>query len=509
MKKMCSFSCRGIAPAAIIIVLAIAVGIVTAVPGSAQTLFRQLSQDSYTNGSSQHQTEVEPGAFAYGSKIVTAFQVARISSGGGADIGWATSTDGGYSWTNGYLPGITQWQGGGPNSAASDAAVAYDAKHGQWLICSLPIGNYDTVAVNRSSDGLHWDNPIYVITNQDADKNWITCDDTPSSPYYGNCYVEWDNPDLGDVLYMSTSSDGGLTWGAPKTTAGRDYGIGGNPLVLPNGNVVVPFADFSGGMSSFMSTDGGQTWTSALSIASAPSHGEAGGLRSAGLPSAAIDGGGKVYVSWPDCSYESGCSANDLVYSTSTDGTHWSAKTRIPMDPIGSGVDHFINGMGIDIRTSGSTARLAMTYYYYPVSACGSSCQLFAGFTISNDGGQTWTRARQVSGAMQLSWLPQTFSGRMVADYVATVFAPGATGVARAYPLYVIAHQPTGGLFHQAVFTTANGFSLSEMTEPLFSSQGEKPIPGIQSDHPQRTYFDYDNQPPRVRQGEKPQPENR
>ncbi len=51
------------------------------------------------------------------------------------------------------------------------------------------------------------------------------------------------------------------------------------------------------------------------------------------------------------------------------------------MDPIGSGVDHFINGMGIDIRTSGSTAHMAMTYYYYPVSNCGNSCQLFAGFT--------------------------------------------------------------------------------------------------------------------------------
>ena len=102
--------------------------------------------------------------------IVAAFQVARISSGGGADIGWATSLNSGISWTNGYLPGLTQFEGGGPNSGASDAAVAYDAKHGQWLICTLPIGNFDTVAVSRSPDGIHWGNPIYVITNRDADR---------------------------------------------------------------------------------------------------------------------------------------------------------------------------------------------------------------------------------------------------------------------------------------------------------------------------------------------------
>ena len=77
------------------------------------------------------------------------------------------------------------------------------------------------MAVSRSPDGIHWGNPIYVITNQDADKNWIACDNSPTSPYYGNCYVEWDNPDVGDLLYMSTSSDGGQTWGSPKNTAGK------------------------------------------------------------------------------------------------------------------------------------------------------------------------------------------------------------------------------------------------------------------------------------------------
>lgn len=474
--------------------LGLAMGTFATVPSSAQSLFRQISQDSFTNGTSQHMTEVEPDAIANGPVIVAAFQVARISGGGGADIGWATSLNGGISWTQGYLPGLTQWEGGGPNSAASDAAVAYNAKFGKYLICTLPIGNnFDTVAVSRSSNGINWDNPIYVIQNQDADKNWIACDNSTTSPHYGNCYVEWDNPDVGDLLYMSTSTDGGLTWSAPKTTANSDFGIGGNPEVQPNGTVVVPFADFDGGMSAFVSTDGGGTWTGAVSIANAPSHGEAGDIRSAGLPSAAIDGAGTVYLSWSDCSFESNCSANDIVYSSTADGIHWTPKVRIPLDPIGSGVDHFINGMGVDIHTAGSSAHMAMTYYYYPVSNCGNNCRLIPGFSITSNGGQTWTAGRQLGNPMQLSWLPDTFSGRMVADYVATVFPAGG----RAFPIYALAFAPTGGLFHQAIYTSSYGYTLAEMTDQMMmSSAGEKPIPGIKSDHPMRQRGELDNIPP-------------
>src|SRR5258706_13797731 len=71
----------------------------------------KLSTDAFTNSSSQHATEVEPGSFAFGSTIIASFQVARISGGGGADIGYAISTDAGVSWTSGLLPGITTFQG--------------------------------------------------------------------------------------------------------------------------------------------------------------------------------------------------------------------------------------------------------------------------------------------------------------------------------------------------------------------------------------------------------------
>ncbi len=261
------------------------------------------------------------------------------------DIGWATSTNGGIAWTNGYLPGLTKWYPGqGSNyAAASDPSVAYDLKHGVWIINTIPIAGGVDVAVSRSKDGLHWDNPIFVSKPGDADKNWIICDNTSTSPYFGNCYVGWDNSaDPDDHLHRR--------WAHLERAEGHgggfDYGIGINPVVQPNGNVVVGFADYNGGMSAFMSTNGGQSWTAAISIANAPSHGEAGGLRSAGLPSTAIDGAGTVYVSWPDCRFESGCSANDIVYSSFQRRHPLELGVRIPIDPVGSGVDHFIHGYG-------------------------------------------------------------------------------------------------------------------------------------------------------------------
>jgi len=263
------------------------------VSSHAQVSLTQLSTDTFTDAPSQHDTEVEPGTFSYGSTIVTAFQVARIYGGGGADIGWATSTDGGATWTNGYLPGITIYAGG-TNSAASDAAVAYDAMHGVWLISTLPIGNNTSVAVSRSTDGITWGNPITVTGSAAADKNWIVCDNTATSPYYGHCYSEWDNTNNGDEILMSTSTDGGITWGAAQATAGQDFGIGGVPLVQPKGKVIVPILGFNGYVIAFTSTNGGQSWTKAVNVATYNSHAEAGSIRSAGLVSSAIDAAGKI-----------------------------------------------------------------------------------------------------------------------------------------------------------------------------------------------------------------------
>ena len=181
----------------VLTILTIAISLVVAAPANAQLV--KISTDSFHNSYSQHKTEVEPDTYSWGSTMVAAFQVARVADGGGADLGFSTTTDGGKTWAYGSLPGLTVNYKNGPNSAASDASVVYDAKHGVWLICSLPIGNAgNNVAVSRSTDGLHWDKPVMVDTSGGDDKNWITCDNNANSKYYGHCYAEWDTPEYRD-----------------------------------------------------------------------------------------------------------------------------------------------------------------------------------------------------------------------------------------------------------------------------------------------------------------------
>lgn len=453
-------------------------------PAHAQFTLLKVSRDTFTNNYSEHKTEVEPHIFAWGSTIVSAFQVARVHDGGGADVGFATSTDGGLTWVRGYLPGLTINYKNGSFTAASDPAVAYDAKHGVWLISTLLVQNNNPVAVatSRSTDGITWSNPFMVDQSGSDDKNWIVCDSWPTSPYYGNCYTEWDSPGLGGLIFMSTSTDGGKTWGPAKNTADHAAGLGGQPLVQPDGTVVVPIDGF-GGMISFRSTNGGQSWSSTSSISSQSFRGQDGGLRSPGLPSAAIDGAGKIYVVWPDCRFRAGCATDDIVMSTSTNGASWTPPVRIPIHGPKSTYDHFIPGLGIDPNTSGATAHLTMTYYYYPKANCGNSCQLYVGFTTSQDGGQTWTKGKYLAGPMSLSWLAPSQNGQMVADYQGVAYSNG-----NPFGVFAVAKAP-GNLLNEAMYTTTTPLVVSG-AEPYVSSAGEKPVPGVKSRYVWKYYDD-------------------
>ena len=464
---------RGNRSAFILSILAFAISLAVS-PVHAQLV--KISTDSFHNSYSQHKTEVEPDTYSWGSTMVAAFQVARVDDGGGADIGFATSINGGSSWTYGSLPGLTVNYKNGPNSAASDASVVYDAKHGVWLICTLPIGNSgDNVAVSRSTDGLHWEKPVMVDNSGGDDKNWITCDNNASSKFYGHCYAEWDTPEI----LLSTSTDGGLTWGAAKASGDQAFGSGAEPLVQPNGQVVVTF--LGNNMMAFTSINGGASWGSSFTIAPVNVFSN-GNVRSDSLPfpSTGIDESGKIYVVWSDCSFRKNCSTNDLVMITSSNGKKWTAPARIPIDPLTSTVDHFIPGLGVDRATSGKTAHLTSTYYYYPKANCdATTCRVHVGFTTSTDGGKTWTAGKDLgAGAMQISWLPASQNGPMLADYLSSSYVNG-----KAFGVFMVAKEPVDGLFNEAAYTTKNPLEASA-DEPRFSSRGEKPIPGIHANQP-------------------------
>jgi hypothetical protein len=421
--------------------------------------------DPYTNPSSQHATAVEPDTFAFGSTLVVVSQVGRFFDGGASSTAFATSTNGGNSFSSGPLPGLTDQAPfpGGPFDRTTDPVVAYDAKHDVWMVSSLgltdPGPDGAAVVVNRSTNGgKNWDLPVTVSAagpGADYDKNWVACDNNASSPFYGNCYHTWDDFGDGDRILMSTSSDGGLTWSAPAMTAKRWFGLGGQPAVQPDGTVIVVGANaFEKAIIAFRSTDGGATWGDEVIVSNARDHGVPGNLRNGPLPSSDVGSDGRVYTVWGDCRFNKGCKADDLVMSTSDDGVTWSDVHRVP---INDGGDHFIPGLGVK---PGTTGPLGLTYYFYDDPSCGSKlsspCELRVGYVQSNDSGAHWSNVQTLAGPFPVTWIADTSQGRMVGDYISTSWVGS-----QAFGAFSVADAPAGSVFDQQIYVPRGGVSAS------------------------------------------------
>jgi hypothetical protein len=410
----------------------------------------QVSSDPFTNQTSQHATEVEADNFSFGDTIVSAFQAGRFFSGGGASgIGFATSTDGGQTWSHGFLPHLTVFSSPpGPFGRATDPTVGYDVAHGRWLIATLACdpapGSCLTgtaITVSRSPDGLTWSDPVTVAAG-DQDHEWIACDNGPANPFFGRCYVAWADLTSG-VTATSSSNDGGQTWTPRASSTGL---FAPSAAVSSDGTLLV--VGVTGGQTSFYhanrSIDGGATFANATIATLVGTHGTTG-MRVTPAAVVDADGGGTFYVTWNDCRFRPSCSANDVVLSTSGNGASWSPVARVPIDPTTSGVDHFIPGLGVDRSTSGGTARVVATYYYYPDAACAlAHCRLQVGQIASSDGGASWGKPIKVyKHAMRPSWLANTNLGHMVGDYISSAFAGG-----KAVTVFAVAKRPshTGAL---------------------------------------------------------------
>ena len=416
-----------------------------------EVVARQLSRDQYRNPESQHATEVEPDSYAFGSTIVSVFQVGRIRDGAAANIGFATSRDAGRTWRSGLLPSLT------PNSTptgewlrASDPVVGFDALHGVWLAASLAVspGRESAIVISHSADGITWSAPVVatrsIARDLELDKQWFACDNWASSPFRGRCYLAYSDFRTNRIS-IQTSADGGLTWSAPigaPDNAGRDAmregSPGVQPVTRPNGDALVLYWD-GDQMSSIRSTDGGATFsrTNFIGRVEAPV-----GLnfRAFALPVAEVDGAGAVYLAWSDCLLHADCNGTDLMLSRSADGIAWSAPARVPTGPSRDRTHDVVPGLAADPDRSG---RLALSWYRLQP---GGGIDAF--FVRSANGGGTWTAPRRLNTeTMTRPWIAQTTLGPMLGDYISTSFASG-TPVA----VLTLASRPAAGRLDEAIY---------------------------------------------------------
>ena len=416
--------------------------LVDVVAGDCELVGRRLSRDPYTTADAQHETQVEPDSLTVGGTTVAAFQVGRRVDGAATNVGWATTADDGRSWRSGLLPGLTVASSpAGANARASDPVVAYDAAHGTWLISTLALEGATTrLAINRSADGRTWSPALVALEERSTegvsfDKNWAACDNTPTSAFYGRCYLVYTHSADRDMLAVTTSDDGGLTW-SPPVDLGARAGVGVFPAIRPNGDLVVVYLWQLGGFSiaSSRSTDGGATWAAPVRVADVSGECRVPNFRAFTLPSADVTSAGRVWATWHDCA-RAGASENAVFVSTSPDGVSWTAPTAITRSR-----NAVLPAIGVDARTG----RVAIAYMRSRTA--GIDVEL-----VESTGAATGFGApkRLSAQSMPLRWMPDTSSGRMLGDYISVHHASG-----RALVVWVLAGEPVGGRFRQAVYAT-------------------------------------------------------
>jgi hypothetical protein len=406
---------------------------------------RRLSRDPYTGGDGQHESEVEPDSFTFGRTTVATFQVGRIFAGAAMNIGYAVSTDDGLTWRSGLLPGLTEASvPAGVNERASDPVVAYDARHSTWLISTLALGSGVTrLAINRSADGSSWSPALNAAEESGAggeegiafDKNWIACDNTATSPFFGRCYLVYTHSAASDMLAVRWSDDGGQTWSL-GTDIGARPAVGVFPAIRPTGDLVVVYLHETGrsGIASSRSTDGGQTWAPPVRIADVDNGCAIEGFRAFPLPAAEADGTGRVWATWHGCESPS-VRGNAVFVATSTDGVSWSTPSVVTR-----GRDDVLPAIGVDA----STGRVAIAFMR--AAADGIDPML-----VESAGDPTrWGSPRRLSvETSAFTSMPRTTSGRMLGDYISVHYARG-----RPLVVWVLALPPVKGALRQAVYGT-------------------------------------------------------
>lgn len=425
-------------------------GLEDVVDADCEVVSRQLSRDPFES-LAQHQTQVEPDSFAFGSTIVTAFQSGRLVDGGAVGIGWATSTDAGRTWRSGVLQRVSE--------RVSDPVVAYDRLHRVWLIATLGAGeSASQLFVSRSVDGKAWSPPESVAAepNENYDKEWVVCDGWRSSRFQGRCYLAYLEVETREIR-IRRSSDGGRTWSAAVAAPVDSPALRGNgalPVVRPDGTLLVLFSVYGSTDANTdsvlvaRSVDGGMTFERARRIAALLTE-DVVGVRAPPFVSADVDAAGTVYATWADCRFASQCASNSIVLTTSRDGVVWTPPRRVPLGFPDAPVDRFVPALAVDPATSGARARVAITSYAVTQAQGCRYCELVDAFlVVSGDGGRTWRApARLNAESMRLDWIANTGLGRMLADYVSTSFVGG-----RPMSVLSLAGEPVGGEFRQAIF---------------------------------------------------------
>jgi hypothetical protein len=407
----------------------------------------------------------------------------RAACGGDRWNGFYLSIDGGVTWTNELVPGYCTdpTMGAGSEQSVSemfgfstntDPVMVFDSfgnlfySHiafnnnifrttppsgsgvlfaSTYRISDTGMSNYAKTVAVASGSGRSSD-PFVVgpgFSNFD-DKQWMTADNSPGSPFFGRVYITWTKfGSQGGQSSINISHCGGDGPGAEECD-GSDWSRGALvnrpvagglvqesfPTTAPDGTLYVAFLQFQGGFGSerphsgvwvAKSTDGGATFTQqkVADIRQIPSpippQGNAANdglnsFRTGTAPSIGVTSDGKVHLVWGEWD---GTSA-EIRYARSTnEGDSWTISAN-PMNDVSAGHQFFPN-----LVTSGNAVHVV----WYdgrmdPVSTI-SSLDVF--YNRSTDAGGTFAADERVTDVSfdpnAISRFP-VFCQAFIGDYI-------------------------------------------------------------------------------------------
>ncbi len=326
------------------------------------------------------------------NRVVAGWRDFRIGSNPAIRrVGYSYSTNGGVTWAPSALLDSTLLGGGLLRN--SDASVTVDTA-GNFYITTIALNNSNgntTLAVYKSTDGgVTFPTAQILAQGQSEDKEMVTTDLTPGSPYRNNLYISWSRLSQNADIKVIRSTNAGVTWGTPVNVAtSATSGQGSDPCVGANGEVYVTWNGGSGvDVQEFSkSTDGGLTFSNPIGVATGPSPSvpfSQSGFTAFPSIAADISGGsmnGNIYLSW--CDNRNGDA--DVFISRSTDhGTTWSSPVRVNNDPVGNGKCQCWPWIAVN-----STGKIAILYYDCRNTPNNNTIE--AWMARSSDGGVTWT----------------------------------------------------------------------------------------------------------------------
>jgi len=393
------------------------------------------------------------------ANLVAEWQQDRWSTGGSQALNLAASFDGGMTWTIGNAA-FSICSGG----AASNAGNFQRASNG-WLTVSpsgvvyalslsfsgtsLEPGSASGQLVAQSSDGgRSWSLPVALISDGADffdDKGSITAD--PNDSNY--VYAVWDRLEggagSGGPSYFAMTSDGGTSWQSAVSIydpGPSNQTIGNQIVVLPGGQVIDIFTVIvvvSGkqvsALGQIQSSDHGSTWSAETGIAQLNSVGTVDPLshqevRDASLLfSVAVSAQGTIYIAWQDSSF-SGGKYDGIALAHSSDGAQtWSQPIQVNADTSTPAFDPTIAVAG-----DGS---IAVTYFDFRNDTNPGQMLTDCWLVTSSDGVNF--EESHLSGPFDLDLAPHADGeGQFIGDYQAL-----RTNAGTLLPLY--AQTPASG----------------------------------------------------------------